>query len=124
MHHGGRGSSPLPLRASTPLFRLGPFGDADDADGDPAAGVAGGLAEVIGLLVDDDAAAEDRGRAAEAEGGVHQVEGGVPLAVGLEVAEVADVTLGGVGGAVLHLVGVEVAAGGHAVGGGVVAELV
>src|SRR4051794_35954546 len=97
----GKGEAePPPPRDSSCLPTVGsaPLGDADDADGEAAAGVAGGLAEVVGLLVDDDAAAEDRGRAAEADGGVVQVEGGVALAIGLDVAEVADVALRGVGG--------------------------
>ena len=56
--------------------------------------------------------------------GVDDVDLGDALGVGLDVAEVADVPLGGVRAGVLGLVGVEVAAGRHGVGRGDVAELV
>ena len=64
-------------------FRVGSLGDADDPAGDAAAGVAGGLGfEVVGLLVDDEAAADDRGRAFEAELSIDRVVGGMALVVG------------------------------------------
>ena len=70
------------------------LGHADDADGEPAAGVAGGLGlQVVGLLMDDQAAADDRVSAVEAQMCVIQVEGGIAVRVGRDVAQVADVPL-------------------------------
>src|SRR5688572_8457997 len=90
----------------------------NDAAGDAAAGVAGGLGAVVGLLMHNDRAAEDGVLRAVDGDVVHgQVEFGLAVLVGFEVAPVAGVLLvvGGVGQAVLVLVGVVVAAGLHAV---------
>src|SRR5688572_6500387 len=91
--------------------------ELDDATADAAAGVAGGLAAVVGLFVDDDGAADD-GVLLAVDGDV--IDGdlvlGDALGVGREVAEVAGVALGLVGEPVLVLLRVVVAAGLHAVG--------
>src|SRR5205085_10153119 len=95
------------------------------AAGDAAAGVAGGLGEVVGLLVDDDAAAEDGVLAGDGGGGEGDLRHGHALGIGLEVAHVAGVGVGVTGLAVLVLVGVEVTAGAHGLFHvGAVAELV
>ena len=45
--------------ARNALMRHLRIGDADDAAADAAAGIAGGLGEVIGVGVDDDRPADD-----------------------------------------------------------------
>jgi hypothetical protein len=69
------------------------------------------LAEVVLAGVDDERAAEDRVGADERDLRVLDVDVDVARAVGLDVAEVADVALRVGGAAVVLAVGVEVGAG-------------
>ena len=91
------------------LFRLR-VRPADDSDGDAAPGVARRLPERVGLLVDDDRSTDDRIAAAELNQLVVLIDHSHSFRIGLDVAQVADVTRTGVGGSVLHLVRVEVTA--------------
>ena len=65
------------------------------------------LAEVVGAGVHDDGAAEDALRADQLDELVRDAALGIALAVGLEVAQVADVALAVGGGAVGLVVGVD-----------------
>jgi len=99
-------------------------GDANDTAGRARAGVAGlqrllvtALAKIIRAAVDDNSAADDALGANQLDEAVRNGALGVALGVGLDVAQVADVT-GVIGrGTVSLAVGVEVrASGGAAVG--------
>ena len=85
------------------------LGHADDTDGDTAAGVAHGLAVVIGLFVNDETAADDRARAVEGQVGIDEIDHGVAVLVGLDVAQVTDVPFGSLPLAVQLGSGVEMA---------------
>ena len=85
------------------------LGHADNPNGNTATGVAHGLAVIIGLFVDDETAADDRVSTVEAQMGINQIDHGVAVFVGLDVAQVADVPLGGLPLTVLLGRGVEMA---------------
>ena len=115
----GRSGCLLDFELSPPLNgRISRFGHADDADREPAAGVASGLRfQVVCLLMDDQAAADDRVRTMKAQVGVFQVIDNVAAGAGLDVAQVADVPLGRFGRGVRLFRGVKVSAGSHTVFG-------
>ena len=98
-------------------------GGGDDAAGDAVAGVAGGVGlHVVGLLVDDDGGAavgDDAVRGGGVEGEVVDLEGGltdVAFADHDVLGKIAGVVAHGIQGAVLLVLGIEVAAGGLEVG--------
>src|SRR5258708_555685 len=67
---------------------------AFDSDGEPTAGVARRLPfQVVGFLMDDQAAADDRVGAVKGEVSVVQVIRDIAARAGLDVAQVADVPL-------------------------------
>src|SRR5262245_59690022 len=90
-----------------PLFlRRRGVHDGDHAAADAAAGVAGGLGLlVVGLGVEDQPAAEDRVLAVQRNQLVGKLKGGRAALVGLDVAQVADVSLVGLAAAVRLVLG-------------------
>lgn len=107
------------------LFRPLDLADADHADTDPAAGIAGGLSSVVRLGVDDDTAADDGIPGSDqGDGFGNHGHFGNPFGIRLEVPEVAGVDHVTVGHSVVVTFRIVVAAGAGAVLGGDVAELV
>jgi len=92
--------------------------DADHAAADSIAGVAGRLLrfEVVRLGVDNERAPDDRVGAVELDHRVGPIVTSVTLAIGLKIAQVADMTLGIVRSGMRHSFRVEVTAGAFAVG--------
>jgi hypothetical protein len=100
-------------------------GDADDAAGNSATGVADGLASVVDFRVNDDGTADEwvlwPGNGDIFHG---QFVMGFAVCIGLEVAEVASVAVLSGWEAVLMAFRVVMAAGAGGIGRGAVAELV
>src|SRR5258708_2621002 len=122
---------PEPPRSLAGVIRLAgrpsllAFGETNHAAGHAAARIAGRLRlEVVGIRMDDHRVTDDAVGTVQLHRRVRPLEGGGAVAGRLDVAQGAGVMRGVGGRAVGAALGVEVAAGGGAVGRRTVAELV